>query len=38
MAKQVLTWSQREVDEEFEAIAAKNLKKDEKLLKRLAKA
>ena len=38
MAKQVQTRSQRELDEEFEAIAAKNLKKDEKLLKRLAKA
>ena len=38
MAKQVQARSQREVDEEFEATAAKNLRKDEKLLKRLAKA
>jgi hypothetical protein len=38
MAKQVQTRSQRQIDKEFEAIAVKNLKKDEKLLKRLAKA
>jgi hypothetical protein len=38
MAKQVQARSQREIDEEFAAIAAKNIKKDERLLKRLAKA
>jgi hypothetical protein len=36
MAKQAQTRSQKEVDEEFLALADKNLKKDEKLLKRLA--
>ena len=38
MAKQAQTRSQREIDEEFAATAAENIKKDEKLLKRLAKA
>jgi hypothetical protein len=38
MAKQVQTRSQKEVDEEFLALADKNLTKDEKLLKRLAEA
>ncbi len=38
MAKQVNARSQKEIDEEFAAIAADNLKKDERLLKRLAKA
>jgi hypothetical protein len=38
MAKQVQTRGQKEVDEEFLALADKNLKKDEKLLKRLAEA
>jgi hypothetical protein len=38
MAKQVHTRSQKEIDEEFAAIAAENIKKDERLLKRLAKA
>jgi hypothetical protein len=38
MAKQVQTRSQKKVDEEFLALADKNLKKDEKLLKRLAEA
>ena len=38
MAKQVQTRSQEEIDEEFLALADKNLRKDEKLLKRLADA
>jgi hypothetical protein len=38
MARQVQTRSQKEIDEEFLALADKNLKKDEKLLKRLAEA
>ncbi len=38
MAKQIQTRSQKEMDEEFAAISAQNLKKDERLLKRLAKA
>jgi hypothetical protein len=38
MAKQVQTRGQKEVDEDFLALADKNLKKDEKLLKRLAEA
>jgi hypothetical protein len=38
MAKQVQARSQKEVDEEFEALAARSIKKDEGLLKRLAKA
>jgi len=38
MAKQVKTRSQKAIDEEFAAIAAENIKKDERLLKRLAKA
>ena len=38
MAKQVQGRSQKEIDEEFASIAAENLKKDERLLKRLAKA
>ncbi len=37
MAKQVQTRSQKEIDDEFLALAEKNIKKDEKLLKRLAK-
>ena len=36
MAKQVQTRSQKKTDEEFLALAEKNIKKDEKLLKRLA--
>jgi len=38
MAKQVQARSQKEIDEEFEALAAASIKKDERLLKRLAKA
>jgi hypothetical protein len=38
MAKQVQTRIQKEIDEEFAAIAAENIKKGERLLKRLAKA
>ena len=38
MAKQVQARSQRETDEEFLALADKNLRKDEKLLKRLAES
>jgi hypothetical protein len=38
MAKQVQTRGQKEIDGEFLALADKNLKKDEKLLKRLAEA
>lgn len=38
MAKQVQTRSQKEVDEEFLALAEKNLKKDQKLLKKLSEA
>jgi hypothetical protein len=37
MAKQVQSRSQKEIDEEFAAMAAENIKKDERLLKRLAK-
>jgi hypothetical protein len=38
MAKPVQARSQKEIDEEFAAFAAGNLKKDERLLKRPAKA
>lgn len=38
MAKHVQTRSQKEIDEDFAAIAAENIKKDERLLKKLAKA
>jgi hypothetical protein len=38
MAKQVQARNQKEIDQEFAAIAAENIKKDERLLKRLAKA
>jgi len=38
MAKQVRARSQKEIDEEFAGIATENIKKDERLLKRLAKA
>jgi hypothetical protein len=38
MAKQVQTRSQKEIDEEFTALADESIKKDERLLKRLAKA
>lgn len=38
MAKQVQTRSQKEVDEDFAAIADESIKKDERLLKRLSKA
>lgn len=36
MTKQVQTHGQKETDEEFLALADENLKKDEKLLKKLA--
>ena len=36
MAKQVQARSQKEIDEEFLALAERNLQKDQKLLKRLA--
>lgn len=38
MAKQDQSRGQKEIDEEFAAIAAENIKKDERLLERLAKA
>jgi hypothetical protein len=38
MAKEVHTRRQKEIDEECAAVAGENLKKDERLLKRLAKA
>ena len=38
MAKQVQAKSQKAIDEEFAAIAADNIKKDKRLLKKLAKA
>ena len=38
MAKQVQARNQKEIDEHFAALADENIKKDEKLLKRLAKA
>ncbi len=38
MAKQVQARSQKEIDEEFLALADANLKKDQKLLKKLAEA
>ena len=38
MAKQVQARNQKEIDDDFVALANENIKKDEKLLKRLAKA
>jgi hypothetical protein len=38
MAKQVQARSQKEIDEEFAALADASIKKDERLLKRLVKA
>jgi len=38
MAKQIQTRSQKEIDEEFAAIAAENIKKDKRLLDKLANA
>lgn len=38
MAKQVQTRNQKEIDEDFAALVDKGIKKDERLLKRLAKA
>jgi hypothetical protein len=38
MAKQVQARNQKEIDEDFVALADESIKKDEKLLKRLAKA
>ena len=38
MAKQAQARNQKEIDEDFVALAEETIKKDEKLLKRLAKA
>lgn len=38
MAKQVQARSQKEIDKDFAALVDKSIKKDERLLKRLAKA
>ena len=38
MAKQVQSSKQKKVDEEFISLAESSIKKDEKLLKKLAKA
>jgi len=38
MAKQVQARNQKDVDEDFVALANESIKKDEKLLKRLGKA